>query len=241
MSSFSSKLSFLSLSLSSRSWILTRRVSLPRSSPFNFRHFLRELFGFSSSLESSSVRLRTLETSSRSLTTSSTNFGTSGILPLTTRSCLWTSARSILSPRISSAFDSMASSPFFNSFSWMFDFSQRMHSSSFRSMSCVPVKLRVSTACSYFLLNTTISFSIELMIELSLSISMTYCSTCSLSAEPSAVILVFSFCSWSCTTSRRWASWRVSLSCLSFSALSILKISTSFCKILSFSLSSERC
>mmetsp|Transcript_40611 Transcript_40611/g.130680 ORF Transcript_40611/g.130680 Transcript_40611/m.130680 type:complete len:268 (-) Transcript_40611:1752-2555(-) len=195
ISSFSSKLSFLSLSRSSRSWIFTRRVSLPRSSPFSFRHFRNELFGFSSSLESSSVRLRTLATSSRNLTTSSTSFGTPGILPRMT--CNWrrTSARSILRPRISSDLESMASSPFFKSFSWMFDFSQRMQSSSFLSMSCVPVKFLVSTPFSYFRRRTTISFSMELMMELSLSISITYCSTCSFKAEPSAVMRVFSFCS----------------------------------------------
>mmetsp|Transcript_4381 Transcript_4381/g.10016 ORF Transcript_4381/g.10016 Transcript_4381/m.10016 type:complete len:265 (-) Transcript_4381:1091-1885(-) len=144
-------------------------------------------------------------------------------------------------PRISSARASMACSPFLRSFSWMVDFSHRMHSSSFLSMSCVPVKLRVSIACSYFLLSTTISFSMELMIEFSLSISMTYCSTCSLRAAPLAVTLVFSFCHWSWVTSRRAASARVFCSILSFMALSIRKISTSFQRILSFSLISESC
>mmetsp|Transcript_51831 Transcript_51831/g.152760 ORF Transcript_51831/g.152760 Transcript_51831/m.152760 type:complete len:211 (-) Transcript_51831:1456-2088(-) len=135
----------------------------------------------------------------------------------------------------------MASSARCISFSWMLDFSQRMQSSSFLSMSCVPVKFRVSTACSYFLRRTTISFSMELVMELSLSISMTYCSTCSLSAVPLEVILLLSFCSWSWTTlsccSSRW----VRCSCLSLKALSMRRISTSFWRILSFSFISERC
>mmetsp|Transcript_19115 Transcript_19115/g.57131 ORF Transcript_19115/g.57131 Transcript_19115/m.57131 type:complete len:463 (+) Transcript_19115:930-2318(+) len=123
----------------------------------------------------------------------------------------------------------------------MFDFSQRMQSSSFRSINCVPVRLRVSTVCSYLVRNSTISFSIELMIEFNLSISMVYCSTCSLNLAPSAVIRVFSFWSWSCCVSKSCASWRVCFSCLSLKALSILRISTSFCRILSFSLSSDKC
>mmetsp|Transcript_42424 Transcript_42424/g.123276 ORF Transcript_42424/g.123276 Transcript_42424/m.123276 type:complete len:254 (+) Transcript_42424:188-949(+) len=135
INSFSNKASFLSFSLSSKSWILTRSVSLSRSSPFSFRHLRRELLGFSSSRDKSSVCLRTLATCSRNRTTSSTSFGTSGMLPRTTRNCRCTSERSIRSPRISSCRASIASSPFFRSFSWMLDFSQSMHSSSFLSMS----------------------------------------------------------------------------------------------------------
>mmetsp|Transcript_11549 Transcript_11549/g.30641 ORF Transcript_11549/g.30641 Transcript_11549/m.30641 type:complete len:437 (+) Transcript_11549:238-1548(+) len=241
ISSFSRRASFLSFSRSSRSAILTRSVPGSRSSPPSFRHFRRELCGFSSSRESSSVCLRTVATFSRSRTTSSTYLGTPGILPRVTWSCRSISCRSILRPRSSSERARMASSPFFMSFSWMLDFSQRMQSSSFLSMSCVPVKFLVSTACSYFLRRTTISFSMELMMELSLSISMTYCSTCSLSAEPLEVIRLFSFCSWSWTPFRCWASRWVRCSCLSLKALSMRRISTSFWRILSFSFSSERC
>mmetsp|Transcript_1201 Transcript_1201/g.3008 ORF Transcript_1201/g.3008 Transcript_1201/m.3008 type:complete len:495 (-) Transcript_1201:1275-2759(-) len=241
ISSFSRRDSFLSFRRSSRSWILTRRVCGSRSSPPSLRHLRSELCGFSSSRERSSVRLRALATCSRSPTTSSTSLGTSGTLPRITCSWRWTSCRSILRPRISSARARMASSPFFRSFSWMLDFSQRMQSSSFLSMSCVPVKFRVSTACSYFRLRTTISFSMELMMELSLSISMTYCSTCSLRAPPFAVIRLFSFCSWSWTPFRCWASRCVRCSCLSLKALSMRRISTSFLMIFSFSFSSERC
>mmetsp|Transcript_123944 Transcript_123944/g.264312 ORF Transcript_123944/g.264312 Transcript_123944/m.264312 type:complete len:252 (+) Transcript_123944:586-1341(+) len=228
MSSFSRRLSFLSLSRSSRSWIFTRSVCGSKSSPPSFRHFRKELLGFSSSRERSSVRFLTVETCSRSRTTSSTRRGTSGIFPRMTRSWRCTSWRSIFRPLISSVRESMASSPFLRSFSWMLDFSQSMQSSSLRSMSWVPVKFRVSTACSYFLLRITISFSMELMMEFSLSISMTYCSTCSLRAAPLAVILVFSFWSWSWTTSNFWASCLVRCNCLSLKALSMRRISTSF-------------
>mmetsp|Transcript_2201 Transcript_2201/g.7381 ORF Transcript_2201/g.7381 Transcript_2201/m.7381 type:complete len:468 (+) Transcript_2201:613-2016(+) len=241
MSSFSKRLSFLSFSRSSKLWILTRNVCGSKSSPPNFRHLRKELRGFSSSRESSSVRLRTLLTCSRRRTTSSTSLGTSGILLCTTRSCRCTSCKSMRKPRISSERASMASSPFFRSFSWMLDFSHNMQSSSLRSMSCVPVKFRVSTACSYFRLKTTISFSMELMIEFNLSISMTYCSTCSLSAAPFAVMRVFSFCNWSWLASKRAASARVRWSILSFMALSMRRISTSFWRIFSFSFISERC
>mmetsp|Transcript_32022 Transcript_32022/g.91931 ORF Transcript_32022/g.91931 Transcript_32022/m.91931 type:complete len:211 (+) Transcript_32022:321-953(+) len=91
MSSFSRRLSFLSFSRSSKSWILMRKVCGSKSSPPSFRHFRSELLGFSSSRESSSVRLRTLLTCSRRRTTSSTSLGTSGILLCTTRSCRCTS------------------------------------------------------------------------------------------------------------------------------------------------------
>mmetsp|Transcript_120448 Transcript_120448/g.341265 ORF Transcript_120448/g.341265 Transcript_120448/m.341265 type:complete len:395 (-) Transcript_120448:1249-2433(-) len=241
ISSFSRRLSFLSLSLSSKSWILTRSFCESRSSPPSFRHFRRELFGFSSSRERSSVRFLTLETCSRSRTTSSTSLGTSGILLWTTRSWRCASWRSMFKPRISSARASIASSPFLRSFSWMFDFSQRMHSSSLRSMSCVPVKFRVSTACSYFRLRNTISFSIALMMEFSLSISMTCCSTFSLSCCPLVVMKVFSFWSWSWIKFSFCSSFLVSCSFLSLVALSIRRISTSFWRILSFSFISERC
>mmetsp|Transcript_34328 Transcript_34328/g.94852 ORF Transcript_34328/g.94852 Transcript_34328/m.94852 type:complete len:365 (+) Transcript_34328:262-1356(+) len=241
ISSFSRRPSFLSFSRSSRSWILIRSVCGSRSSPPSFRHLRSELRGFSSSRESSSVRLRTLFSCSRRRTSSSTSLGTSGILLCTTFNCRCTSCRSMRRPRISSARASMASSPFFRSFSWMLDFSQRMQSSSLRSMSCVPVKFLVSTACSYLRRRTPISFSMELMIEFSLSISMTYCSTCSLSAAPLAVMRVFSFCSWSWLASRRAASARVRCNILSFMALSMRRISTSLWRILSLSFSSERC
>mmetsp|Transcript_24942 Transcript_24942/g.40044 ORF Transcript_24942/g.40044 Transcript_24942/m.40044 type:complete len:254 (+) Transcript_24942:374-1135(+) len=134
INSFSNKLSFLSFSLSSKSWVFILRVCRSRSWPPRDRHFLNMLFGFSSSNESSSVRFLTLETCSRKRITSSINFGTSGIFFCTTCSCLLTSFKSIFKLRSSSALVSIASSPFFRSFSWIFDFSQSIHSSSFLSI-----------------------------------------------------------------------------------------------------------
>mmetsp|Transcript_36858 Transcript_36858/g.96134 ORF Transcript_36858/g.96134 Transcript_36858/m.96134 type:complete len:673 (+) Transcript_36858:274-2292(+) len=241
ISSFSRRLSFLSFSRSSKSWTFALRVCGSRSPPPSFRHVRSELWGFSSSRDSSSVRLLTLVTEARNRTTSSTSLGTSGMLPLTTCSCLCISFRSTLRARISSLLVAIACSPFFRRRSWMFDFSHRMQSSSFLSISWVPVKFRRSTACSYFLRRLTISLSTELIMEFNLSISMTYCSTRSFSSTPRCTHFVFSCCSWSCWASSFWASCRVRASCLSLNRLSMRRISTSFCRIFSFSFISERC
>mmetsp|Transcript_45129 Transcript_45129/g.115455 ORF Transcript_45129/g.115455 Transcript_45129/m.115455 type:complete len:251 (-) Transcript_45129:281-1033(-) len=119
--------------------------------------------------------------------------------------------------------------------SWMLAFSYRMHSSSLRSMSMMPVKLRLSTTVSYCFFSRSISFSAPLMIALSLSISAICSSTMSCFLRNVTEHLFRSARSWS-----RWpmvAEWSVrSLpSSLSFSTDSLRRISTSLPRILSFS------
>mmetsp|Transcript_5501 Transcript_5501/g.18180 ORF Transcript_5501/g.18180 Transcript_5501/m.18180 type:complete len:301 (+) Transcript_5501:429-1331(+) len=136
--SFSSSCSFLSLSRSSSTCSLAARSSGSGSLPSSRRHRLVR-----SGISSSPVNLFASSCSSANLdcsrTTSSSSSGIRGSFRRVTSVARHSSATRRSSARVSSSRFRISASPFRSVACCMFDFSYRMHSSSFRSMSWMPV------------------------------------------------------------------------------------------------------
>ena len=120
--SFSRRLSFLLLSLSSKTYILAYKASPSGSSPPRSRQ-LGCFPGFSSISDKPSTFFFSESNYDLMLMTASARLGTSGIYFLTTSNCLYLSLSSKFIILISSSFYLISCSPPFRMFSWILDFS----------------------------------------------------------------------------------------------------------------------
>mmetsp|Transcript_45820 Transcript_45820/g.146107 ORF Transcript_45820/g.146107 Transcript_45820/m.146107 type:complete len:266 (+) Transcript_45820:872-1669(+) len=148
---------------------------------------------------------------------------------------LHTSLMSSSRTRISSPRLARSISPWRITSSWILDFSYRMHSSSLRSISMMPVRLRFSTWVSYCFLRRSISFSVALIIALSLSTSAICSSTTACRSLNSSAHLLRSARWWSLSILAVPCSRRAFPSSRSLATLSVRRMSISFVRILSFS------
>mmetsp|Transcript_40583 Transcript_40583/g.90207 ORF Transcript_40583/g.90207 Transcript_40583/m.90207 type:complete len:217 (+) Transcript_40583:1227-1877(+) len=138
ISSFSSRASFLSFRRSSSCWILALSSSLSGIFPSSSLHLLW-LPGFSRATLRASASLRVSSRAFCSRATSSSRRGIWGTSLMVTAMDLSSSQISMFSSRISSSRRLSSSTPLLTTSSCMLCFSYRMQSSSFRSMSMMPV------------------------------------------------------------------------------------------------------
>mmetsp|Transcript_1747 Transcript_1747/g.6924 ORF Transcript_1747/g.6924 Transcript_1747/m.6924 type:complete len:241 (-) Transcript_1747:129-851(-) len=234
MSSFSSSCSLLSLYRSSRYPIFTLSSSSSGTLPSSRRQ--RSLFSGLSSASLSSCALRRASSSCCCKDTALSSYLGMWCTTLRAASVLRLTSRiSSLSMRISSSRRCSSSSPCLRTSSCMVLFSYKIHSSSLRSISVIPVWFRVSTPVSYCFLRWSMSFSAMFMMALSLSTSAICSSTLAWrSRNWSAQRLRFAR-RWSRSLSAAEWSSRALLSSLSFETASTRRISVSLLRIFSFS------